>query len=60
MFTVLENDWLKVEIASRGAELRKVQHKKNGLDYMWTGDSTYWGRVSPILFPIVGRSISTQ
>jgi galactose mutarotase-like enzyme len=22
---------------------------------MWTGDPVYWGRVSPVLFPIVGR-----
>ncbi|WP_066254234.1 aldose 1-epimerase family protein [Neobacillus drentensis] len=51
----IENDWLKVEISNKGAEVRKVMHKKNGLDYMWTGDKTYWGRVSPVLFPIVGR-----
>ncbi len=52
---VIENDWLMVDIARNGAEVRKVKHKKNGLDYMWTGDSAYWGRVSPVLFPIVGR-----
>lgn len=52
---VIENDWLKVGIARNGAEVRKVEHKKNGLDYMWTGDNAYWGRVSPVLFPIVGR-----
>lgn len=52
---VIENDWLKVAIDEDGAEVRKVEHKKNGMDYMWTGDSTYWGRVSPVLFPIVGR-----
>ncbi|GHI00968.1 aldose 1-epimerase family protein [Neobacillus kokaensis] len=52
---VIENEWLKVEISHHGAEVRKVTHKKNGLDYMWTGDPAYWGRVSPVLFPIVGR-----
>lgn len=52
---VIENDWLKVGIENKGAEVRKVEHKKNELDYMWTGDSAYWGRVSPVLFPIVGR-----
>jgi len=52
---VIENDWLKVDIANSGAEIRRVQHKENGLDYMWTGDKAYWGRVSPVLFPIVGR-----
>jgi galactose mutarotase-like enzyme len=55
MMIGIENDWLKVEISNNGAEVRKVKHKKNGLDYMWTGDPAYWGRVSPVLFPIVGR-----
>ena len=55
MLITIENEWLKAEFSRDGAELRKVKHKKNGLDYMWTGDSTYWGRVSPVLFPIVGR-----
>jgi len=55
MLVSIENDWLKVEIAKSGAEVRKVKHKKNKLDYMWTGDNAYWGRVSPVLFPIVGR-----
>lgn len=51
----IENDWLKVEFLSNGAEIRKVTHKKTGLDYMWSGDDKYWGRVAPVLFPIVGR-----
>lgn len=55
MKQIIENDWLKVEIESNGAEIRAVEHKKNNLSYMWTGDSAYWGRVSPVLFPVVGR-----
>lgn len=53
--TTIENDWLKVHIAKEGAEIRSVTHKKNAIDYMWSGDSEYWGRVAPVLFPIVGR-----
>jgi galactose mutarotase-like enzyme len=45
---VIENDWLKVNIVRQGAEVRKVTHKKNKLDYMWTGDEAYWGRISPV------------
>ncbi|WP_312476696.1 hypothetical protein [Neobacillus sp.] len=41
---VIENDWLKVEISHYGAEVRKLEHKKNGLDYMWTGNPAFWGR----------------
>src|SRR5699024_4222800 len=55
MLIHIENEWLNVEISRSGAEVRKVYHKKNDLDYMWSGDSAYWGRVSPVLFPIVGR-----
>src|SRR5690625_4034974 len=55
MVVNIENEWLNVEISNNGAEIRGVYHKKNELDYMWSGDPTYWGRVSPVLFPIVGR-----
>ncbi len=50
----LENDDIKVEIKSKGAELRSIIKKENGLQYMWSGDPSVWGKTSPILFPIVG------
>ena len=52
---VLENEVLKVEIDSHGAELKSVINKSTGQEYMWQGDPKYWGRTSPILFPFVGR-----
>lgn len=50
---------LQVEIAHKGAEVQKVTHKSMAhksmaQNRMWSGDPAYWGRVSPILFPIVG------
>lgn len=48
----LSNDSISVEIDSLGAELKSV--RKNGTEYMWCGDSKYWGRTSPVLFPFVG------
>ncbi|PAF19073.1 aldose 1-epimerase family protein [Terribacillus saccharophilus] len=51
----LENEALIVDIAELGAEVRNVLHKDTQLSYMWSGDAAYWGRVSPVLFPIVGR-----
>ncbi len=50
----LENDDLKVEIKSKGAELCSIIKKDNGLQYMWSGNPSVWGKTSPILFPIVG------
>lgn len=51
----LENEVLRVEIDSLGAELKSVQNKITGQEYMWQADPTYWGRTSPVLFPFVGR-----
>ncbi|MCB2293693.1 aldose 1-epimerase family protein [Clostridium algoriphilum] len=53
--SILENSSLLIEVNEHGAELNKLFSKKHNLDFLWSGDSTYWGRKSPILFPIVGR-----
>lgn len=60
MLIEIENEMLKAKISSDGAELREVKNKNNNIDYMWTGDDKYWGRVSPILFPIVGALKNEQ
>lgn len=50
---ILENDSIKVTIASYGAELVSIYGKKTNREYMWNaGDA--WKRHSPVLFPIVG------
>jgi galactose mutarotase-like enzyme len=51
---VIENDTLKVSIQEKGAELKSVFHKVDGLEYMWEADPAYWAKTSPVLFPIVG------
>ncbi len=53
MFTI-ETDQLKISIVAKGAEVKTVFHKGNGLNYMWRGDPAYWAKTSPVLFPIVG------
>lgn len=50
----LENDKLKVEIDSFGAEVKSVLHKANYREYIWYGNPKFWGRTSPVLFPFVG------
>lgn len=44
---------LFAEIETRGAELQRV-YNSNGVDFLWNGDSRYWGRRAPVLFPICG------
>jgi len=50
----LENDLLKVEIESFGAEIKSVIGKAENREYMWYGNPKFWGRTSPVLFPFVG------
>ncbi len=54
MNTIIENENLKVEISTFGAELQKIEYKKNGKNYLWNGDKAFWGRRAPVLFPVVG------
>lgn len=54
MITTIENTLLKVSILAKGAELSSVWHKEHQLEYMWSGDAAFWGKKSPVLFPIVG------
>ena len=50
----LTNEMLRATIAPKGAELQSLFNKQTGLEYMWSGDAAYWGKRSPVLFPIVG------
>ncbi|MCA9765201.1 MAG: aldose 1-epimerase family protein [Carnobacterium sp.] len=51
----IENEYLTIHIKEKGAELTKVYTKLDAFDYLWTGDSQYWGRQAPVLFPIIGK-----
>jgi galactose mutarotase-like enzyme len=53
MFTI-ENEILKAVINPKGAELSSLFHKQLELEYMWNGDPAFWGKHSPVLFPVVG------
>lgn len=53
MITKIGDGNLFAEINSAGAELWRV-YDKNGTDYLWSGDSAFWGRRAPLLFPICG------
>jgi len=52
--TTIENAFLKVEIAAKGAELQSLFSKDTGIEYLWNGDVNFWAKHSPVLFPIVG------
>jgi galactose mutarotase-like enzyme len=54
MTTIIENADLRVAIKPQGAELDSIVHKHHQLEYLWQGDAAFWGKKSPVLFPIVG------
>ena len=53
MFTI-EDQQLRINIHPKGAELQSIFHKGLQTEYMWSGDPAFWGKHSPLLFPIVG------
>lgn len=54
MIYTIQNEYLKVQIADKGAELWSIQDA-SGAEYLWQGDVSYWKDRSPMLFPYVGR-----
>ncbi len=60
MISKLENDKIKIEVDTKGAQLQQLFLKENDKNYLWHGDPKYWGRRAPVLFPIVGRLKDNQ
>ena len=52
---ILENDYLKVTVTTRGAQLKSVIRKCDGVEHMWQADKSHWGYHAPILFPFCGK-----
>ena len=48
----LKNEILTIQVSEHGAELQSI--RKDDYEYLWQGNPEYWGRRSPVLFPIVG------
>lgn len=51
---ILENESVQATFSPKGAELQSLKNKTFNINYLWRGDAAYWGKFSPILFPIVG------
>lgn len=53
--TRIGNGDVTIDIAALGAELQSIQ-TRDGRNWLWHGDATFWTGRSPILFPMVGRA----
>lgn len=52
---ILENEYLKVTVTTKGAQLKSVIRKCDGVEHMWNADKSVWGYHAPILFPFCGK-----
>lgn len=53
MLITIENGCLSLTVDTLGAQMMNL--KRNGTEYLWQGDSKYWGDRAPILFPFIAR-----
>ena len=53
MNTTISNSTISISVKHAGAELFSLQGKNNK-EYIWEGNPDFWGKHSPVLFPIVG------
>ena len=58
--TTLENEFLKVAIDSKGAQLTSLINKQTGTEQMWQANPDVWGYYAPNLFPIVGGLLNNE
>ncbi len=59
MTTTLSNSTLIATINHKGAELVSLRNSADK-EYIWDGNSAFWGKHSPVLFPIVGTLKNNQ
>ena len=58
--TILENDFLKVQISTKGAQLTSLFNKKTITEQLWQADAAVWPWHFPNLFPVVGGLINNE
>lgn len=56
----LKNEELTLTVISAGAEMKSLKDNKTEQEYLWQADPKFWGRTSPVLFPIVGNYAQKQ
>lgn len=51
----IKNQYLSLKASCRGAEMQSLTNLSTGRECLWQGDPQFWGKRSPLLFPITGR-----
>jgi galactose mutarotase-like enzyme len=55
---ILENEHITIKVEHKGAQLRSLFSKTDHTEYLWQADPIFWGKSSPVLFPIVGSLVN--
>ncbi|TSD67909.1 aldose 1-epimerase family protein [Inquilinus sp. KBS0705] len=58
--TILENEYLKVAVDTKGAQLSSFYNKATGTEQLWQANTDIWPWHAPNLFPIVGQLINNE
>ena len=53
----LENEYLKLTVASLGAEVVSLVRKSDGVEHIWQADPAVWRCHAPVLFPHCGKVV---
>ena len=53
----IENEYLKVTVTTRGAQVKSVIRKCDNVEHMWRADPAVWAYHAPILFPHTGKLV---
>jgi len=56
----LKNNLFFVNVSKSGAELLSIQNLINNMEILWNPDLKFWNRISPVLFPIVGKLMNNS
>ncbi len=54
----LENERYEVTFTEKGGEIASFIDKQTGIQYMYQGNTDFWGGKNPTLFPMVGNTFS--
>lgn len=56
----LTNEYCSASIFTKGAELNSLKNKITETEHIWEGNPAFWGKHSPVLFPIVGALVDNS
>lgn len=51
---LIQNEFLKVGVLAKGAELCSIKTLQNDKEYIWQADPEIWASHAPNLFPVIG------